>query len=235
MAEIGKTALQSLAAIVALFILARFMGKKLISQLTFFDYVAGITIGSAAAEFVVNPSVGYGKGIAAMIVFAAFPIVLSIASLKSYRGRRLLDGKPEILIWDGKIIEQNLGRTKMNVNDLLEECRQKDVFNIDDIGCAILETNGKLSVQLKAENRPLTPGDMNLPAVGKGLCANLILDGDIFDGHLALLGKDRDWLLSELRKQNIAQASDVLLAYADMSGKLYVHRKAVPPPPSPLA
>lgn len=223
--DISRTILQSLSSVCILFILTRIMGKRQIAQLTFFDYVVGISIGSIAASFAVDDSVGYVKGITGMIIYALFPILLSFTSLKSYWGRKILDGLPIILIQNGKIVENGLKKTKMNISDLLEECRLKDIFNIADIEFAILETSGKLSVQLKSSNQPLTPKDMNIQAQYKGLCVNLIIDGKILENHLGIIGKDMKWLNTELHRQRIKSPSEVLLAYLDTSGALNTYLK----------
>lgn len=234
MNEIYRTALQSFISVSVLFVLTRIMGKKQISQLTFFDYVAGISIGSIAAEFSINDTIGYTKGITGIIVYALFPIILSYISLKSYLGRKILDGIPTILIQNGKIIEDGLKKTRMNVNDLLEECRLKNVFNIADIESAILETSGKLSIQLKSTNQPLTLKDMNIPAQYKGLSVNLILDGKILHDNLRIIGKDINWLNTELHRQGIKSYSDVLLAYLDSSDVLNTYLKNNKSPVTPM-
>ena len=106
---------------------------------------------------------------------------------------------------------------KLNVNDLLEECRQKNIFDISEVEFAILETSGRLSVQPKSQNRPLTPKDMKMPTEYEGLCANVVIDGKAIEEHLKALNLDIDWLLNELAKQNIKGHADVLLAYINRS------------------
>jgi len=210
------------------------MGKKQISQLTFFDYVVGISIGSIAAEFAVDDSIGYIKGLTGMVVYSIFPILLSFVSLKSYFGRKVLDGIPTILIQNGKIVENGLKKAEMNINDLLEECRLKNVFDISDIEFAIMETSGKLSIQLKSSNQPLTPKDMNMLTRYKGLCINLIVDGKILEDHLKTIGKDINWLNTELHSQGIKSSADVLLAYMDSSDVLNTYLKNSDPPVTPI-
>jgi len=223
--KILQTAVASLIAIIALFILTRIMGKKQMAQLSFFDYVVGISIGSIASEYAVVSSIHITEGLTALVVFALFSIVLSYISMKSYRGRKILDGIPMILIENGKIIEANLKKTKMNINDLLEECRQKDIFDLAKIEYAILETSGRLSLQPKSQNRPLTPKDMKIPTAYEGLCAYVVIDGNIIEEHLAAVNLDKKWLNEELAKQNVKSHADVLLAYVDTSGALHIHNK----------
>lgn len=222
---IYRTMLKALFSVSVLFVWSRIMGKKHISQLTFFDYVVGISIGSLSGTFAMDDSIGYIKGVTGLSVYALFTIILSYISLKSYSGRRILNGTPTILIQNGRIIESGLKSTKMNINDLIEECRLKNAFNIADIEFAVLETSGKLSVLLKSYNQPLTPKDMNIATEYKGLCINLIIDGRVLDDQLKTADRSEDWLSSQLQVQGIKSPSEVLLAFIDSSNKLYVYKK----------
>ncbi len=231
--EIFQTTMHSLVSICVLFTFTRIMGKKQVSQLTFFDYVSGISIGSIAAAFAVDETIGYTKGLTGLVVYALFPILLSYASLKSFTIRKLLDGKPSILIQNGKIVDKNLKKSKMNLNDLLEECRLNSVFNINEIEFAILETSGKLSILLKPENQPLTTKDMNITVDYKGICVNVIVDGKVLYKHLKEIGKDEQWLKKQLKAKGISDLSNVILAYTDSKGTFYAYLKGeiknVPP------
>ena len=223
--KILHTAASSVMAIIALFILARIMGKKQMAQLSFFDYVVGISIGSIASEYAVVRTIHLAEGLTALVVFTLFSLVLSYISIKSYKGRKILDGSPSIVIEKGKILESNLIKAKININDLLEECRQKDIFDIANIEYAILETSGRLSILPKNQNRPLTPKDMQIPTMYEGLCTNVIIDGNIINEHLTAINKDTAWLQAQLHGSDITSPQSVLLAYVDTAGDLHVHAK----------
>ena len=225
MNEIASTALKSIISVISLFMLARLMGKKQISQLSFFDYLVGMSIGSIAAVFAIDSSISYYRGVTSLTIYALFPIIMSYISLKSYKARIFLDGTPTILIQNGQIVEHNLVKTKINMNDLLEECRLKNVFDLLEVESAILETNGKVSLQMKASNQPLTPKDIDLTIPYKGLCTNLIIDGDVLFEHLRALKKDSTWLINELKSQNIEDPSNVLLAYLDSNNTIRCYLK----------
>ena len=225
MDKVFQTAVSSFIAIIALFILARIMGKKQMSQLNFFDYVIGITIGSIASEYAVVRDIHLAEGLTALVVVSLFSILFSYVSVKSYKGRKILDGTPSILIENGRILERNMQKEKLNINDLLEECRQKNIFDIADVEFAILETSGRLSILPKSQNRPLTPGDMQIPTTYEGLCANVIIDGKVIEKHLTAINLDMPWLYTELSSQGITDFSAVLLAYVDNTGMLHAHVK----------
>ncbi len=232
--EIFNTFLKSVISFVILFVLTRILGKKQLSQLSFFDYVVGISIGSIAASFAVDSSVSFASGITGLIVYALFPVLLSFAAIKSYRARKLLDGKPTVLIQNGRLIKKNIKRSKMTINDVLEECRLKNAFDIADVESAVLETDGLVSVQKKSETQPLTPRDMNINTDYKGICITVIIDGSVLDDNLNMAGKDRNWLTDELLKQNILSPSDVLLGYIDSGGQLIIQKQNDSSPENPL-
>ncbi|MCL2360623.1 MAG: DUF421 domain-containing protein [Defluviitaleaceae bacterium] len=203
--KIYQTAIASAIAIIALFALTRIMGKKQMAQLNFFDYVVGISIGSIASEYAVVRSIHLAEGLTALVVFTLFSLIFSFISVKSLRGRKILDGTPIFLIKNGKIVESNLRNAKLTINDLLEECRQKDIFDIGEIEFAILETSGRLSVLPKSQ----------------GLCTNVIIDGEIIEENLAAINLNKLWLAS----QGVVDYKDILLGYVDTAGKLNIHMK----------
>lgn len=222
--------ISTLVAISVLFILTRIMGKKQISQLTFFDYVVGISIGSVTAMVAVN-NVAIVNGLASLIILAMFPLLLSYISLKSLRARKVLEGTPTVLVQNGKVMEQNLKKTKLNVNDVLEELRVKGAFNVADVEFAILETSGNVSMQLKSQKQPVTPSDLSISTQYRGLSANLILDGEINYDNLKLVQLDESWLMEELKKSKIVSPSEVLLASLDTTGQLHIDKKNSDPAP----
>lgn len=216
---------RNLIAVGILFLLTLIIGKKLISQLNFFDFIVGITIGSIAAALSVDKTITYPHGILSLLIWGVIPFIVARIALANIPARRLLDGVPAILVQNGKIMENNLKKENYHVNDLLEELRLKGVFNIADVEFAVLETSGQISVQLKAQKQAVTISDLNLPASYKGLSANLIIDGRILEQHLKLVNRNETWLRDELKKQNISDINKVLLASLDTEGNLYIDVK----------
>ena len=227
--EIWQAAARSIISIIVLFGFTRLSGKKQISQLSFFHYVIGISIGSIAAAYAVDKELEFTGFLVSMIIYGVFPLILSQMNIKNYKFRKFLNGSPTILIQDGKIIENNLRKTKINVNELLEESRLKNAFNISEVEFAILETNGQVSVQLKSENLPVTIKDMAIDSEYKGLCANIIIDGNIIDETLQCLGKTKKWAENEIKKSGVTDISDILLAFMDSNGKISIYKKSDSP------
>jgi len=216
---------RNILAVFTLFVLARLMGKKQISQLSFFDYVVGISIGSIAAAFSVDQNISYVHGILSLIIWALFSIAVAFMSLKNLKVRRLLEGVSTILIQNGKILEENLGKERFNINDLTEELRMKGVFDITDVEFALLETSGRVSVKLKSQKQSVTPSDLSIPTNYQGLSWNLIIDGEIIQKSLSDVKLNEGWLLDELNKKGISSAKEVLLASLNSEGDLYIALK----------
>ena len=122
------------------------MGKKQISQLTFFDYCVGITIGSIAASMAVDQNIKISNGVMSLLVWGLIPLVLGYLGLKLKWFHQLTDGKSDVLIEKGKILEKNLRKNQLAVEELILLLREKDVFKLEDVEMAVFETNGQLSI-----------------------------------------------------------------------------------------
>lgn len=227
--RLADIALRALLSAIVLFIMTKLMGKKQISQLSTFDYVVGITIGSIAAAMAVDQETEYLDAFLALIIYSGLSVLISYLSIKSYKARAFLTGVPILLIENGKIIKENLYRTKLDLHDFLEECRVSGYFDINDIAYAVMETSGHISFLPKSNKRSVVAEDMHLPAGAQGLCANLIIDGNIMYETLHILRKDESWLLEQLKKQGLLRKDidTILLATLDPSSTLSVHFKHI--------
>ncbi|MEG2814041.1 MAG: DUF421 domain-containing protein, partial [Oscillospiraceae bacterium] len=137
-------ALRAFLSIIFLFIITRLMGRKQISQLSFFDYVIGISIGSIAAGMATGISIPYIHGFIAMAIYTIIAILISILTSKSILMRRFVNGRAYLLIKSGKILEKNLQKVRYDINDLLSEARYAGYFDINDIEYAIMEASGRI-------------------------------------------------------------------------------------------
>ena len=127
-------------------------------------------------------------------------LILSIINVKSITLREIICGKPRIIIHRGKIVEDALRKESMSLNELEERLRAYGVINIGDVEFAILETNGQLSIILKPEKRGIKTEDLNIEAEYEGIAYDLVLDGQVMNDNLKLLGKNYKWLQKEVRK-----------------------------------
>ena len=225
MSEIIYIIVLSLGSIIAIFLLTKLMGYRQMSQMSMFDYVNGITMGSIAAEMATSLDTGFEKPLVAMIVYALVSLLLSTISSKSIKVRRMLEGAPLVLLNNGEIYRHNLKKAKIDVSELLVQCRINGYFDISKLQTAILEGNGKISFLQKATDRPLTPADVQLSPQQDYMVANVILDGKVMDENLRHTGKDEKWLLDQIRGQGATRIEDVLLASCDSNNKLQVYLK----------
>lgn len=139
--------------------------------------------------------------------------------------RRLITGKPIMLIDQGNILYDGLKRIRFDINDLLRELRSQGYFDITQINYAILESNGMLSVLPKAADRPATAAEAGLTPAENGIKANIIIDGKILKNNLKAMNKDEAWLNGELNAQKIQRIKDILLATLSDKGELNVYLK----------
>ncbi|OLN22171.1 hypothetical protein BTO30_10480 [Domibacillus antri] len=213
--------LRGLLLLMVLFLITKWLGKKQLSQLSFFEYVTGITIGSIGAEVVTGLERNIMHGILGIVVFTAVPFLAGLISLKSKKFRDIIEGKGVIFIKDGKVMEDNLKKERYTTDDLLALLRQKDVFQVADVEFAVLEETGELSVLLKKENQALTPKDLNMLVAPIKEPQTVIIDGKILDEPLATIGRSRNWLHTELDKLGVT-VENVFLGQVDSNGQVTV-------------
>lgn len=219
----GEILLRSLSSIGALFILTKIMGFKQISQLTFFDYIIGISIGSIAGEMAFSTDTPAIDCILAMAVYALISMAISYINCKNYTARKFFTGTPILLIDKGKILQKNMLRAKYDLGDLLGECRHSGYFDLADVYSAVMETNGHISILPVEGKRPVNPEDLCLKPMQKGLTANVIIDGHLLPGNLKQMGKDEQWLKKKMAVQNFHSYREALLVTLDTDEKVTVY------------
>lgn len=218
--------LRTLILYTVTFVLLRIMGKRQVGQLQPYELVIIILVADLAAIPMENTGIPLLRGLVPILVLFVAQVTLAYISLKSETARSLISGKPSVLIENGLIVESELRRLRYNINDLLEQLRQKNVANIADVEFAILETSGQLSVILKSQKRPVIPEDLNIPTKYEGLPAALITDGHISRENLKKVNLNSEWLRDELAKFGINDPKDVFFASLDTQGNLYCQVKA---------
>ena len=215
--------LTSLLSVAALFIITKIMGHKQVSQLDFFDYVCGITIGSIGAELATeleNPH----KPLIALVIYGIVSILLNLIAHKIPKSRKYINGTPTILMNGGKIYRQNLKKAKLDLSEFMLLCREMGYFDLDDIQTAVFEHNGKLSILPRAATRPVTPEDMKITAKATHVGIEVIMDGRIMGENLSRISHDTDWLRSKLRTLGYKDIKNILLAiYRPEENKLTVY------------
>ena len=217
--------IRSVIAFFILLLLIRLIGKQQVAQLTFFDYVVGITIGSIASTLSVQVNENTTATLAGMGVWAVLAILLAYLDMHSVWVRKVVGGEATVVIENGKILEEHLQRIRIPLDELISELRTQGVFNISDVEFALFEPGGKISIQKKSSKQPVTPEDINLTTKYNGLPTNLIMDGILLTDALQSLKLSKAWLQHQLNKQDIKDISDISLAQLDTMGNLFVDLK----------
>ena len=206
-----------------LLFLARLLGKEQLSQLTFFNYITGITIGSIAGEIVAHDSTHYFNGITSLIWWSLLTVLVSYISLKSSRAKALLDDKPMIIIKNGKILEQELKKSRLPIGDLNMLLRMQGIFAVKDVHFAVLETNGELSVFKKVAQQNATKQDVKAQiVVPKYMPTTIIADGKIIEKNLPDQNLTEEWVLKQLKKHGVNSVQQVFYAEIESDGTIYM-------------
>jgi len=215
----------SALSLAVLFLIAKLIGNKQISQLNVFDYINGITIGSIAAEMATSLNDNWLEPFIAMMVYGFAAFLVSVVSMKSIKARKFLWGKPLVLYQSGRLYEKNLYKAKLDMTEFQMMCRNSGYFNLADIDTAVLEANGQLSFIPVSARRPATPEDMGLFPKQEKITVNIILDGNILEANLKYLNKNKIWLQDKLNSQGFRDISKISLATCDGSGEVSVYVK----------
>ena len=221
LAQIGQTTLTALLSILVLFLLAKLMGTKQVSQMTMFDYVVGITIGSVAAELATELEEP-AKPLTALIIYGIMAVLISILTNKSIKARAVVTGKPLVLLENGVIYRKNLKKARLDLNEFLTYCRIGGWFDLNQLQSAVLEHNGVVSFLPKEADRPATPADLNLNPKQSQVQMPFVMDGRLLEENIRQAGKEDAWVRRTLLQQGYRDEGDVLLAVWDGGEKLTV-------------
>lgn len=229
MSDFLNICFRTILILIILFFITKMMGKKQISELNFFDYVVGITIGSIAADISLDIEKNMIAGIAALFIYGFISYIISFVSIKSILARRFFIGVPTVLVEKGKIIESGLKKSKIDVNDLLTEARENGYFNLDEIDYALMEVNGNISFLPKEKEKPVTKRDMKIKCSNEGLTVNAIIDSKYMVNNMKAINKDKEWLDHELKVNGYDNYDNILLATIDNNYKVTIYEKNVKP------
>lgn len=212
---------RTLIAIVVMFFYTKALGKRQIAQLSLFEYITGITIGSLTAYISLDMEKNWHLGLVALTVWVIVTLAIEYLQIVSKKGRDFTDGNGTILIRGGKVLEKNLRKERLTADELLMQLRAKNAFKVADVEFAILEPGGMLNVLLKKEYQPVTAKILGIQVAPEPEPQTVVMDGNILDNGLSALGYNRAWLHGQLASQNVL-LENVFLAQADPAGELYI-------------
>ncbi|MBT2738453.1 DUF421 domain-containing protein [Bacillus sp. ISL-7] len=225
---ISELVLRLAIAFIALIALTRLMGRKEISQMTFFNFVSAISIGTLGASLAIDPSISITNGLIALVAWSVFTVITGFLDLKSSKFRYAIEGQPVILIKKGKIMDEALRKVRLDLDALNTQLRKKNVFAVSDVDYAIFETDGTLSVMKKEPKLPLTKSDVNIKQNNDNafpISTSVISDGEIKEENLERLNLDKIWLEKQLKLSGIDSISDVFYAEVQKDGTLFIDTK----------
>lgn len=223
--ETVKILIRTIATLVILFILIKIIGKKQLSQMNFYDYITGITIGSIVADISLDIEKNFIAGVLSLIIYGVISVLISKICQKSIKSRIFFNGRATTLIDKGKILINNLRKASLDINELLSEARIMGYFDISNIDYAIMETNGKISFLPKEQEQPATKKDVRAKLSNTGLVYNVIIDTKVMEDTLTKIKKDKSWLDKELKVQGYKDYSNLLLVTVDNNNKVVVFEK----------
>ncbi|MCP3794147.1 DUF421 domain-containing protein [Paenibacillus sp. CH40] len=221
MQEWALVALRTLLAIVTLFVITKILGKRQVSQLSLFEYITGITIGNLAASIPLERESSWYLGTVSLAVWVLTTLSIEYLQIKSKKVRDLSDGKTTILIKDGKILEDNLKKERLTLDELMEQLRSKNAFKVADVEFAIMETSGEINVLLTKDRQPVTLKDLNIQQLPEKEPTAVIMDGQLMEQQMAYMGVTQQWLDAKLKEKSLT-VKDVFFAQVDPQGELYI-------------
>lgn len=203
----------------------RLMGKKQIGQMEPSELTVAIMISELATIPLSETGIPLLNGIVPVLILAAIEILVSIFVIKSLKFRKLVTGKPVIIVEKGILKEDVLRNTRFTTDDLLTEMRLKSISNITDIQYAILETGGQVSFILNKQNSPITFKDLNINIEDDFMPFPIISKGFLSKENLKIIDQDEIWLKKELKKKGYKNYSDILLLLANNKEIKFIQKK----------
>lgn len=225
-AEFGLI-VRTLLVLLALLLVSRLLGRRTLSELTFYDFVIGLVLGHIGGSVITDGNFTVREGLTALTVATLWLLAINLLALKSIPARKLIEAEPLMVIHKGRILENNLKKRYYNINDLLEMLREQGTFDPDQVEVALIEADGQLSVLNKAEYQTPSVKDITGAAPvrtpASGLAGTeIIIDGTLQEQGLAQSGLTREQLKAELAALGIADWRHVTLALRTPEGKLYI-------------
>lgn len=216
--------IQTFLAFFTILFITRILGRQQVAQLTFFEYINGITFGSIAATLATDMNQNTYQHFVGLLLFGVLTGLVSYISLKKREFRKVVEGEPVLVIQDGKILENNLKKVRYSIDELSLLLRDKDVFKPEDVKYGLLEINGKLNVIKKAEKRSVTCEDLGISSNSESIPTEVIIGGQIIYENLRerkLTGKD---LMNMLKPFKVNRIDEIYYSTIDENNNIYVDK-----------
>lgn len=199
----------------------RLLGKRQLGELEPAELTLALIIADLASVPMQDNGIPLLTGLIPIVVLLCMATILSVLTTKSVRFRHLMCGRPSVVISDGQVIEQELRRNRLTLDELLEELRIQGYADLRVVKFAVLETNGKLSVLPRASQMPVTAKQMKIKTEETGLPVIVISDGRLLERNLSAQGRDEKWLYRQLAVHGLTSPKQVFLLTVDQLGNTY--------------
>lgn len=217
-----RTVIYSAVSLTVLFLFTKLIGKRQMANMSLFDYINGMVIGSIAAEMAIGIDDNLWVGVIAMAFYGVSVFLMDVIDRKFIRARRFFSGTPTVLYKNGKFLKENFKKAQVSISEFQEMCRVAGYYDITKLASAQLEPSGKLSVLVKSEEEPLTLQSFREKKLTAAFAPiSVIYDGVVLDDNLKSAGKNGEWLKKALAREK-AKLSDVFLATVNGEGVLSV-------------
>ena len=218
------TFIRTITLYILVLIVMRFMGKREIGQLQPFELAISIMIADLATIPMAETGIPISSGVIPILGLLVMHLTISVINLKSIKMRKIICGKPAILIYRGRIQEKTMKKERFTINELEEGLRGYNVTNIGDIEYAILETSGQISILQKPNKRNAIPEDFGIMPEYEGIAYDLVIDGKVMKENLEKLDKDYNWLLKQV-EPFVIKPEEALIATIDGKGNFFCQEK----------
>ncbi len=203
----------------------RLMGKKQVGELEPTELVLAMLMSDLAAVPMQDFGIPLLFGVVPIVTLLCITMALSVLTMYSLRFRLLLSGRPSIIVERGQLMQQELSRTRMTPDELMEELRLQGITDLSTVKYAILETSGRVSAILYANRQAVTPEQLDLHPEEPGLPLTIVAGGQLYPENLIRRGLDQSWLAQELARQGVNSIKEVFLLTVDEAGGVYFSRK----------
>ena len=223
--EILRDTWQTALVFLSLLVFTRFLGKTQVGQLTFYEYISGITIGSIAGNIIAAEQEKFIPHFYDLILFVALTYLLSVTTIKNRYLRHIIEGSATIIVENGKMLRDNMKSLRYDLDELNAQLRQQGILDISEVQFAIFETTGELSIIKKVQDQPVSKKDLNITPQEIQMPIELIMDGEIIHKNLVKQQISREWLDAQLQNQNIISPHEVMYAGLDSQEQFFLIKK----------
>lgn len=221
----GVSFVRTVIVFLLLILSIRIMGKRQLGELEPLELVVAVLISNLASQPLQDTGTPLLYGIIPVLTLLCCQLLISGVSVKHGRFRRLISGKPSILIDNGKVVQSEMKKCRLSMDELYVELRINGVTDISTVRHAILETDGTLSVLPYAKFAPATPEELNINAPDNGLPVTVISEGKVMSDNLKLLKRDEKWLVNQVKRRGMDSIREVYIMTVDGAGKIYYAKK----------